>query len=170
MIDELLFKKAVEGDMDSFIKLFEPIKENLYKISFMYVKNESDALDCIHDSILKAIKSLKNLREPQYFNTWITRITINVCKDYIKKNSKITLVNIDDFENNLIIENTKSSFDEDIEIALNKLSQKEREIIIMRYLEDKSLKDISININVPLGTVKSKINRTLKKLKIYMEA
>ena len=137
MVNELLFKKAVEGDMESFVKLIEPIKENLYKVSFMYLKNENDALDCIHEAIIKAIKSLKNLKEPQYFNTWITRITINVCKDYIKKNSKVTLVNINDYENNLIIENTKSDFEEDIAIALDKLSPKERELIVMRYLEDK---------------------------------
>lgn len=169
MVNELLFKKAVEGDMESFVKLIEPIKENLYKVSFMYLKNENDDLDCIHEAIIKAIKSLKNLKEPQYFNTWITRITINVCKDYIKKNSKVTLVNINDYENNLIIENTKSDFEEDIAIALDKLSPKERELIVMRYLEDKSLKDISHKTNVPLGTVKSRLNRTLKKLKIYME-
>lgn len=168
MIDELLFKKAVEGDVDSFIKLLDPIKENLYKVSFMYLKNENDALDCVHDAIIKAIKSLKSLKEPQYFNTWIIRITINVCKDYIKKNSKIILVNVNDYENNLITEDTKSGFDEDIESVLEKLSERERELIVMRYLEDKSLKEISHKINVPLGTVKSRLNRTLKKLKIYM--
>lgn len=169
MIDEILFKKAVEGDKDSFIKLLEPIKESLYKVSFMYLKNEDDSLDCIHDAIIKAIKSLKNLKEPQYFNTWITRITINVCKDYIKKNSKVTLVDINDFEDNLITENAQSNLNEDISIALNKLSKKERELIIMRYLEDKTLKDISHKANIPLGTVKSRLNRTLKKLRTYME-
>lgn len=170
MVDELLFRKAVKGDMDSFIKLLAPIKENLYRVSFMYLQNENDTLDCVHEAIIKAIKSLKTLKNPQYFNAWMTRITINVCKDYIKKNSKVTLVDIRDFESNLIIEDDKNSFEDDnIITSLDKLSEKERELIIMRYLDDKSLKDISNEINIPLGTVKSRLNRTLKKLKIYLE-
>lgn len=169
MVDELLFSKAIKGDMDSFIKLLDPIKESLYKVSFIYLKNEDDALDCVHEAIIKAIKSLKNLKEPQYFNAWITRITINVCKDYIKKNSKISLVNIRDYENNLITEDTTRNFEENIVSALDKLSEKEKELILMRYLHDKTLKDISDETNTPLGTVKSRLNRTLKKLKIYLE-
>ena len=58
VIDELLFRKAVKGDMDSFVKLLEPIKSSLYKVAFVYLKNEDDALDCVHDAIIKAINSL----------------------------------------------------------------------------------------------------------------
>lgn len=57
MVNELLFKKAVKGDKDWFLQLIEPIKEKLYRIAFVYLKNEDDALDCIHDGIIKAIKS-----------------------------------------------------------------------------------------------------------------
>lgn len=168
MVNELLFKRAVNGDKESFIKLIDPIKSNLYKVAFVYLRNEDDALDCIHEAIIKAIKSINTLKEPQYFNTWITRITVNVCKDYIKKNSKVVLVDIKNYENNLVTEDNQSDIKEDINIALNKLSESERELIVMRYLEDKSLKDISTTINAPLGTVKSKLNRTLKKLRSYM--
>lgn len=169
MVDELLFKKAVNGDKDSFIKLINPIKDSLYKVDFVYLKNEDDALDCVHEAIIKAIKSLKTLKEPQYFNAWIIRITTNVCKDYIRKNSKIVLVDIKDYENNLIAEDNKDDGLEEINIALNKLSEKERDLIVMRYLEDKSLNYISNKISVPLGNVKSRLNRTLKKLRVYMK-
>lgn len=64
MVNELLFKKAVNGDKDSFIQLIEPIKNNLYRVAFVYLKNEDDAFDCIHDGIIKAIKSLHTLKEP----------------------------------------------------------------------------------------------------------
>lgn len=168
MVNELLFKKAVNGDKDSFIQLIEPIKNNLYRVAFVYLKNEDDAFDCIHDGIIKAIKSLHTLKEPQYFNTWIKKIIVNVCKDYIKKNGKVILVDINDYENNLISEDNKNNINDDIRNALNKLSEKERNLIIMRYLEDKSLNDIVSNTNLPLGTVKSRINRTLKKLRKYM--
>jgi RNA polymerase sigma-70 factor, ECF subfamily len=168
MVNELLVKKAVNGDKDSFIQLVDPIKEKLYRIAFVYLKNEDDALDCIHDGIIKAIKSLDTLKEPQYFNAWITRIIVNVCKDYIKKNNKVVLVDINNYENTLISEDNQNDINEEIKIALNKLSENERDLIIMRYLEDKSLKDIVSNTNLPLGTVKSRLNRTLIKLRKYM--
>ena len=53
MINELLFKKAVNGDKESFIQLLEPIKEKLYRVAFMYLKNEDDALDCIQESTVQ---------------------------------------------------------------------------------------------------------------------
>ncbi|MBD7915600.1 sigma-70 family RNA polymerase sigma factor [Clostridium sp. Sa3CUN1] len=169
MVNEILFKKAVNGDKDSFIQLIEPIKEKLYKVAFVYLKNEDDALDCVHDGIIKAIKSLDTLKEPQYFNTWITRIIMNVCKDYIKKNSKVVLVDINDYEDKLISEDNKNDINYEIKTALNKLSEKERNLIVMRYLEDNSLKDIVTKTNLPLGTVKSRLNRTLIKLRKYMK-
>jgi RNA polymerase sigma-70 factor (ECF subfamily) len=61
------------------------LKDRLYGTAFMYMKNEDDALDCVHDSIIKAIQSLDKLKEPRYFSTWITRITINTCKDNFEK-------------------------------------------------------------------------------------
>lgn len=168
MIDEIAFKKAVNGDKDSFMKLIEPIKDKLYKAAFVYVKNEDDALDCIHDAIIKAIKSLHTLTEPQYFNTWITRITVNTCKDYIKKSSKVVLVDIKDYENSLQTSDHKAEDKEDIIMALDKLSLKDRELIVMRYLQDKSLRDISEKFDVPIGTVKSRLNRSLAKLRVHM--
>lgn len=165
----MLFKKALNGDKGSFAKLLEPIKGSLYKIALTYMGNEQDALDCVHEAIVKAIKSLDKVKEPQYFNTWITRITINTCKDYMKRNNNIVFVDIKDYENTLQSENGKFEEREEVNFALSKLSESERELIVMRYLDDMSLNDISESKKVPLGTVKSKISRTLKKLRVYVK-
>ena len=60
LVDETVFKKALNRDGESFYKLIEPIKDKLYKVAYVYVHNEEDALDCIHESIVKAIQSLKS--------------------------------------------------------------------------------------------------------------
>lgn len=169
LIDEIAFKKALNGDGESFYKLLDPIKEKLYKVAYMYLRNEHDTLDCIHEAIIKAIQSLDTLKEPQYFNAWMTKITINKCRDYIKKNNKVVLVDIEDYRDIIAIDEEQFGNMEDITTILNKLTDKERDLIVMRYLKDMSLKDISNVITTPLGTVKSSINRTLKKMKIYME-
>ncbi|CCP27400.1 RNA polymerase, sigma-24 subunit, ECF subfamily (fragment) [Tepidanaerobacter acetatoxydans Re1] len=103
MIDEISFKRAKNKDAESFYKLLEPIKDRLYRTAFMYMKNEDDALDCVHDSIVKAIQSIDSLREPQYFNTWITRITINTCKDNLRKSKNTISQDTVEFEGILAI-------------------------------------------------------------------
>lgn len=165
MIDEIAFKKALTGDGESFYKLLDPIKEKLFKVAYVYLRNEHDTLDCVHEAIIKAIQSLDTLKEPQYFNTWMIKITINKCKDHIKKNNKVILVDIEDYQDIITIDEERFEYIEDITVALNKLTDKEREFIVMRYLKDMSLKEISNVTSKPLGT----ISRTLRKMKIYME-
>lgn len=169
MVDETVFKKALNGDGESFYKLIDPIKDKLYKVAYVYVHNEEDALDCIHESIVKAIQSLNTVKSPEYFNTWMMKLTANKCKDYIRKNNKVVLVDINDYENSLNVTDNQIEDKEDIKNALEKLTEEERDLIVMRYIEDMSLNDISYVTDKPLGTVKSKISRTLKKLKTYME-
>ena len=158
MIDEIIFKRAKKGDSESFYKLLEPIKDKLYRSAYVYVENEHDALDCIHEAVIKAIQSLDKLKEPQYFNTWIMKILINTCKDYIKKNSKVIATDIQ-----------QNQHKEEIYEALSKLTEREKDLIIMRYMDDMSLKDIASKANKPLGTIKSSISRTLKKMRKHME-
>lgn len=170
LIDELTFNKAKNGDGESFYKLIEPIKEKLYRIAYAYLNNEDDTLDCIQESIVKAIQSLDKVKEPQYFYTWMIRITINTCKDYIRKNKKIRLVNIDDYKDEQFEHSKYIEDKQDIYEMLNELTDKERELIIMRYVDDLLIKDISSKINKPIGTIKSSISRAVKKMRIYMEA
>ena len=91
MIDEIIFKRAKKGDSESFYKLLEPIKDKLYRSAYVYVENEHDALDCIHEAVIKAIQSLDKLKEPQYFNTWIMKILINTCKVLLLTFNKISI-------------------------------------------------------------------------------
>mgnify|MGYP001342234107 CR=1 FL=1 len=170
MIDEISFKRAKNGDGESFYKLLEPIKDRLYRTAFMYMKNENDALDCVHDSIVKAIQSLDKLKKPQYFNTWITRITINTCKDKLRKAKNASPHDTAEFEDKLVYHgNTNIEENVDLYRALDNLKEEEKELIAMRYMDDMKVKDIAKVTHTPSGTISSKISRTIKKLRLYME-
>ncbi len=151
MIDEISFKRAKNKDAESFYKLLEPIKDRLYRTAFMYMKNEDDALDCVHDSIVKAIQSIDSLREPQYFNTWITRITINTCKDNLRKSKNTISQDTVEFEG--ILAHNDGDIEENIDLhrALDNLKDDEKELIAMRYMEDMSIKDIAKTVHSPMG-------------------
>jgi RNA polymerase sigma-70 factor, ECF subfamily len=81
-------EKAKKGDQKAFMQLIDTEKEKLYRIAYTYVKNESDALDIVQDTIYKAFISINNIKDVSYFSTWITRILINTSLDFIKKKKK----------------------------------------------------------------------------------
>ncbi|MGL4450796.1 MAG: RNA polymerase sigma factor [Sarcina sp.] len=168
MTEELIFKRAKKGDADSFNQLIEPIKGKLYRISFMYMKNENDAMDALSDSIVKAIKSLDKCKSHKSFNSWIATIVVNTCKNNLKKLSRTNVVEISEFENKLIYEEKGLEEESELYDAINSLNDKERDLILKRYIDDMTVKEISKINNVPEGTVKSGLNRTLKKLRVIL--
>jgi len=69
--------KAKKGNEKAFQALIEIEKHKLYRIAYLYVKKEEDALDVVQETIYKAFISIKQLKDAAYFSTWITRILIN---------------------------------------------------------------------------------------------
>ena len=80
-----LIRKAVRGNPDAYGRLIVLYQEYLYKIAFLYMKNEQDALDLVGSTILKGFQNIRTLKKPEWFKTWLTRILINTAKDELKK-------------------------------------------------------------------------------------
>ena len=76
-----LAKKAVRGNADAYGQLITKYQEYLYKMAFLYMKNQQDALDVVGTTILKGFQNIKTLKNPEWFKTWITRILINTAND-----------------------------------------------------------------------------------------
>lgn len=167
-MDELVFKKAQKGDKESFNKLLNPVKGRLYKISFMYMKNETDAMDVLSDSIIKAINSIHKCKSSQSFDSWISTIVINTCKNNLKKIKRNQLVEVSSLEDKLVYEEKEFSKDSDLYDAINLLSDRERDLVVKRYIDDMTVKEISKVNNIAEGTVKSGLSRTLKKLRVIL--
>jgi RNA polymerase sigma-70 factor (ECF subfamily) len=70
--------KAINGDKGALQLLLKDEKEKLYRVAFTYVRNEDDAVDVFQQTILLAMESIHQLKEPKYFSTWLTRICINL--------------------------------------------------------------------------------------------
>ncbi|MPQ44554.1 sigma-70 family RNA polymerase sigma factor [Clostridium tarantellae] len=168
MIQELKVKKAIKGNEQAFEELINDCKENLYKTAFAYVKNEEQALDIVGETIYKAYTSIEKLKEPKYFNTWITRILINTTLTYIKKNSRIVYL-----EDNVTIKDIPCKQQDLVEKmyiwqAIDSLEHKHKEIIILKYFDDLTVSEISKVLDYPIGTVKTYLNKALTKLRSFM--
>ncbi|WP_231701827.1 sigma-70 family RNA polymerase sigma factor [Crassaminicella thermophila] len=161
-----IIEKAIKGDEKSFIALVEARKEKLYRIAYSYAKNQHDALDIVQETIYKAFISIQKLKKPQYFDTWLIRITINCAIDHIKKSKQFINLN----ENKAIKDNT-DQIEEfiDLHTALDKLEPHYKTIMILKCFEDLTFKDISKILDFPISTVKTHFYRALKHLKIYLK-
>ena len=74
---------------EMFVSLVKSREALLYRMAFMYVRNEHDALAMVSETIYKAYSSKHKLRDPALFHTWMTRILINVCLNHIKRNKRV---------------------------------------------------------------------------------
>lgn len=160
--------KAKKGDDNAFYELISERKEILYRTAYTYVKNRDDAIDILDETIYKAYLSLKRLKDPKFFNTYLTRILINTSLDYMRKNKKVNIVELQD---NIPIEKSCLSFEEkhDLKEAVNKLDEKYKTIIILKYFQDMTIQEISNVLSCPLGTIKSQLHKALKLLRIELK-
>lgn len=146
--------------------LIEAIYENksyFYRIAKRILQKEEDVEDAIQEMILKGYKAIGTLRNREYIKTWLTRILINQCNNIIKKNRDIIYSNdsisgIEELDYNKI---------EMVEL-INKLDSSLRVIAILFYYEDLPQKDISEILDIPIGTVKSRLSKVRSELKIMM--
>ena len=85
---EELLRKAQRGDEKAFLELFSMYENQMYRVAFLHVKNEADALDVMQEVAYHMFKNIRSVKNAEYFKTWLTRITMNCAVDHIRKNSK----------------------------------------------------------------------------------
>ena len=138
-------------------------------MAYVYVKNENDALDVVQEVAYRSFKSIDTLKQPEYFKTWLIKITISCAINLINKNKKVIQL-IPDYEELIGIG------DEDIPLTLtlqkmiDDLKEEEKSVVLLKFYHDYTFEEISKLLDMPLGTAKSVLYRALKKLKIaYLE-
>lgn len=140
--------------------------EKYYRLAYSYMGNQEDALDVVQESAYKAIRDAKKLANENYISTWIYRIVVNTAIDMLRKRKKEGMnTQIEDYE--LPVEDSYS--DPDLTVALNRLKDEERLVITLRYFEELSLAEISDIAGEPLSTIKSRLYRALKKLRVTLK-
>mgnify|MGYP000811248719 FL=1 len=134
--------------------------EKYYRIAYSYAKNESDAQDIVQESAYKAIFNSEKIKEIQYADTWICRIIINESIEFLRKNQKEFADVFEESSENNQYENI------DLRQAIERLSPKEKSVVVLRYFEDMTLEQVADAAGENLSTVKSRLYRALGKMKI----
>lgn len=179
--DDILIKKAKKGDIDAFEKLILKHQKKVYNIALKMLKNPEDAMDVSQEALIKVFKSLKGFKNKSSFSTWIYRIVVNTCLDFIKK--KKNTISLDkaittdegeiqrevadnNYNPEYIYEKKLSK--ELVNNAIEELSDNHKSVIVLRDIEGFSYEEISKIINCSLGTVKSRIKRARENLRIII--
>lgn len=122
--------------------------------------NESDALDAVQETSYRAFRSIRKLKEPAFFPTWLVRILLNYCSDERKRKSR--------YVSSEAVQDMNSwdrHSDPDLTAAIAKLGTTAKQIIILNYYEGFSLTEIAGIMDCPVGTVKSRLHRSLAQLR-----
>lgn len=140
--------------------------EKYYRIAYSYVFQEQDAMDIVQEGAYRAIVKSDSLKQPEYADTWICRIMMNEAVRFLEKNRGRT-VNMEE-----VAEKGTEDRVEDVDLkrALERLDEKERAIVVLRYFEEEKLETIGKLLDLNVNTVKSRLYRAMGKLKGYMEA
>lgn len=137
--------------------------QKLYRLAYSYVQNESDALDIVQESAYRAIKSAHTLKQPQFVGTWLYRIVVNQSITHLRKHN-VTMLELE--EGSSEVEDHYA--DPDLQEALKQLDVQDRTVVVLRYFEGLQLHEIAQVLKEKDSTVKSRLYRALKKLKLSL--
>lgn len=157
--------KAKNGDKEAFIELINENRLNIYRVAKGILKNEYDIEDAIQNTVIKAFEKISTLKNDDFFRTWIIRILINECNDILRKNKRVVSLEdsiekekYDDKYENMDLINAVKSLNEDL-----------RNITVLYYFEDMSTVEIAKTLEIPEGTVRSRLSRAREKLRERMK-
>lgn len=150
-----------------FVETVSDNKTAMFRLAYSIVLNVEDAEDVVGETILKAFSHLEKLRNHKKMKAWIFQILVNESKSYLKKRSRVELVE----DSSLFIqkEGKKDTVSDLLEL-IYQLDDSFREVLILYYFEEFSVKEIAKILAMPEGTVKSKLSRARGELKQLMES
>lgn len=157
-------KKAQKGSDKAFLKLFQHYEQDIYRMAYVYVKNKEDALDVVQEVAYQTFKKIETLRNPEFFKTWLLKITINCATDVVRKNKKVVHLK-PEYEEFIGTEDEDILLSISLQDLINSLEDDEKGIVLLRFYHHYTFTEISELLGIPLGTAKSVLYRSLAKLR-----
>ena len=161
---ELLILKAQAGDRGAFETMVKLWEKPFFSYARTYTQCETTAWDIVQETWVVIIRKLNSLSHPAKFKSWAFRILTNKCIDCFRRASIEKKLKKSVVENEKH-QNTKSFENQPLENAIQQLRSEQKALILLRFNQSMSILEISKVLNVPEGTVKSRLHRTLNELK-----
>lgn len=183
LTDEQLILQFQNEDIGAYVEIVMRYKDRLVNFLYRFTGNRETAEDISQETFLKLYKNKDKYSEIAKFSTWLYTIALNEARSNFRKEKKHSAVSINDFyedsHNDYQIRSDDYNPEEDanaetesfyIQKAINSLNEIHREIIVLRDIEELDYEEIAKTLDIPLGTVRSRINRARESLKVSLDS
>ena len=179
--DEILIKKFQNGDVNAFNQIALRYKDRLLNFIYRFLNDRERSEDLVQDTLLKLYTHKHSYQEIARFSTWLYTIAANLARTElrkIKRRKTFSVAELSSEDREFIIEDSSpnsredyvpKNFEKNIKDALARLPDDFKTIIILRDIQELSYDEISKIVDVPLGTVKSRINRGRVQLRQFIK-
>ncbi len=152
----------------AFSRLLDPSLDREFRVAAVILGNREDAEDAVSDAALRAWQHVSQLRDPDRFGAWFTRIVVNVCRDRLRQRRPSSPLAFDPMSGG-------DAFSESIERgalieALGTLTPEHRAVIALHYLEGLTIEQVAEHLGTPVGTVKSRPHYGLSEMRAACDA
>ena len=172
--DRMLVQRSADGDEDAFRTLVERYQGEVYNLALRFLGDVSATEEVTQDAFLRLFRSLSGFRFEATLSTWLHRVTLNLCRDRWRKSDRATEeVSLDDIRRNREFVSTSPEPDREVmtmetqkavQACLLELPEDHREVVLLRYINDLSYKEIAESLGLSTGTVASRLHRGMSLL------
>lgn len=177
--ERAIIQRVQEGDRNAFEDLVNAYKQKAYFVALGFVNNHEDALDLSQDAFVKAFKAIKTFDLNSPFFPWFYKIIKNHCLNYIKKNTRVRNDSLEELEEETFMQvreerpDPRGSYEDEqtrVQLwrAIDRLKPDFREIIIMKHFHNLSYKEIAEALDIPIGTVMSRLFNARQELRVKL--
>jgi RNA polymerase sigma-70 factor, ECF subfamily len=182
--DNELIKDFLQGNEEAFEELVGHYEKKVFSLCFHYAGNQEDALDLAQETFIRIYRFLPQFRFDAAFSTWVYRLTVNTCLDFLRKQKQSRAFSLDaplqtedgdlsreladDLKYSPGEELAKKELRAEIRTALFQLPAEQRMPIILKEFQEMSYEEIARVLKIPVGTVRSRISRGRLKLKTIL--
>lgn len=171
--DEVWVQKAAVGDLDAFDMLVKKHQGRIYGLAYRMLGNVDDAYDAVQETFLEAFKSLPSFEHRSKFSTWLYRVAINTCQQWLRRTDsrRRTLNQYVEYRRDVSLAPDlpeeavlKTERYEALQEAILKLPEKQRSVVVLFYMQQLKYREIADILGCSEGTVASRLNTAIRNL------
>jgi RNA polymerase sigma-70 factor (ECF subfamily) len=180
--DEELVARATAGDQDAFGQLVARWERPIYALAYRTLRREEEARDVVQDAFLRAYRGLKGFKGEAKFSSWLYRITLNLCRDWMRKERRAPVAQVPEGTDPLDLADQQAAPTESVEdlvarremsaavqLAMAELPEEQRMAIILKEYHGLTFQEIAEMLDCPLSTVKTRLYQGLTVLRRRLE-
>ena len=150
-------------DQTEFAARTEALRDRLYRTAWLYLGSEADALEAVDEAVYQALRALGKLRQPEFFETWLTRILINECHRELRRRKRLA------GEEALPDTAGPDAYDDlPLKEAIRRLPEELRAVVILRFFTGYTQAETARALEIPQGTVATRQRRALELLRLEL--